>query len=219
MIKRIIFDIDNTLIPWKNEYYEEIQKELTNLNIQYTKQDYEKIKEALSEYENVYYKFNKELMLEYINKYTEKDYPKEFMYNILERWSNCVPEKIDYAIKETLSYLKNKYEMVILTDWYAEEQTRRLEKLEIKKYFSYVYSAEKTNRKPYKESFIKAIGQNIPQECVMIGDNMERDIKGALNAGLKAIYFNPKEQINITETTLNSEYITISNLKQLKELL
>lgn len=23
MIKRVIFDIDNTLIPWKNEYYNE----------------------------------------------------------------------------------------------------------------------------------------------------------------------------------------------------
>ena len=28
MIKRVIFDIDNTLIPWKKEYYSEIKKVL-----------------------------------------------------------------------------------------------------------------------------------------------------------------------------------------------
>jgi len=32
MIKRVIFDIDNTLIPWKNEYYNEIFEVLKELN-------------------------------------------------------------------------------------------------------------------------------------------------------------------------------------------
>ena len=38
MIKRVIFDIDNTLIPWKSEYDKEIEKVLDELNIQYTEQ-------------------------------------------------------------------------------------------------------------------------------------------------------------------------------------
>ena len=37
MIKRVIFDIDNTLIPWKEEYYDEINKVLDSLNIEHTK--------------------------------------------------------------------------------------------------------------------------------------------------------------------------------------
>ena len=33
----------------------------------------------------------------------------------------------------------------------------------------------------------------IPEECIMIGDSLERDINGAINAGLRAVYYNPNE--------------------------
>ena len=65
MIKRVIFDIDNTLIPWKEEYYQEIKKALDDLNIEHTEKDYYEIKKAFSEYENIYYKFDRKLMIEY----------------------------------------------------------------------------------------------------------------------------------------------------------
>ena len=42
MIKRVIFDIDNTLIPWKEEYYNEINEVLDSLNIKHTQEDYNK---------------------------------------------------------------------------------------------------------------------------------------------------------------------------------
>ena len=216
MIKRVIFDIDNTLIPWKEEYYQEIKKALDDLNIEHTEKDYYEIKKAFSEYENVYYKFDRKLMIEYINKYTKKNYPEEFIYKITERWANCVPDKIDDNIIRMLEYLQNKYEMVILTDWYGDQQEKRLEKLGILKYFSVVYSAEKTKRKPFKEAFIQAIGNNKPEECIMIGDNLERDIQGALNAGLQAIWYNPN---NKTETAKGVKYYTISKLEELLNII
>ena len=147
MIKRVIFDIDNTLIPWKKEYNDEIRKTLEDLKIMYTDKDLKQISQAFDEYENEYYTFDRKLMLDFINKYTKKQYPEEFIYNILARWSTCVPDKIEKEIKETLKYLKSKYELVILTDWYAEQQIKRLEKLDIMKYFQKVYSAEKTKKK------------------------------------------------------------------------
>lgn len=216
MIKRVIFDIDNTLIPWKEEYYQEIKKALDDLNIEHTEKDYYEIKKAFSEYENIYYKFDRKLMIEYINKYTKKNYPEEFIYKITERWANCVPDKIDDNIIRMLEYLQNKYEMVILTDWYGDQQEKRLEKLGILKYFSVLYSAEKTKRKPFKEAFIQAIGNNKPEECIMIGDNLERDIQGALNAGLQAIWYNPN---NKTETAKGVKYYTISKLEELLNII
>lgn len=211
MIKRVILDIDNTLIPWEEEYYEEIKKALDDLKIEYTSTDINEIKQALNEYENEYYIFDRELMIKYINKYTKKQYPKEFIYNVINRWACCVPEKIESQIIETLEYLKSKYELVILTDWYANQQKERLEKLDILKYFSEVYSAEKAKRKPFKEAFMQAIGKNKPEECIMVGDNIERDIKGALNAGLQAIYYNPKNK--------KEKYKMISRIDELKEIL
>lgn len=209
MIKRVIFDIDNTLILWKEEYNEEIKKTLDDLRIIYTDKDLKQILQAFDEYENEYYTFDRKLMINFINKYTKKQYPEEFIYNILERWSNCVPDKVENEIIETLEYLKSKYELVILTDWYGDQQSKRLEKLNILKYFQNLYSAEKTKRKPFKEAFIQAIGDNKPEECVMIGDNLERDIKGALNVGLKAIYYNPNNKEFIANC------ISISKIEEL----
>ena len=194
MIKRVILDIDNTLIPWIEEYDKEINKILDELNIEYTNEDYNNILEAMSAYENEYYTFNKKIMLDYINQYTNKKYPIEFINNIIDSWANCVPDKIEKETIETLKYLNSKYELVILTDWFGNQQSNRLEKLDILKYFQKVYSAEKTKRKPFKEAFIQAIGNNSPEECIMIGDNLERDIKGALNAGLNAVYYNPNHK-------------------------
>lgn len=216
MIKRVIFDIDNTLIPWKEEYYDEINKVLDSLNIEHTKDDYNKIKEAFSEYENEYYTFDRKLMLDYINKYTKKQYPKEFIYGCTNRWADSVPQKLDESVINMLKYLKDKYQMVILTDWYADQQIERLEKLNILKYFSKIYSAENVKRKPFKEAFLQAIEDNKPEECIMIGDDFERDIKGALNAGLHAIYYNPKNNAIKDE---NSKYYTISRLDEIMNIL
>lgn len=213
MIKRVILDIDNTLIPWEEEYFKEISKSLDELNIEYTDKDYKKILEALDEYENEYYTFDKKLMLDFINKYTNKEYPIEFMDNTINKWANCVPEKLEDGLIDTLKYLKTKYQLVILTDWYGDQQKARLKKINILNYFSSIYSAEKTKRKPFKEAFMQAIGDNKPEECVMIGDNLERDIKGALNAGLNAVYYNPKHK------KFDVECIEISKIKDLRNIL
>ncbi len=219
MIKRVIFDIDNTLIPWKKEYNIEINHSLEKLNIEYVDEDVKNISKAFDEYENEYYIFDKELMADFINKYTSKNYPKELIYTIIEKWENSVPDKIDKSIIELLEYLKSKYELVILTDWFKKEQSKRLEKTNILKYFSNVYCAEKTKRKPFKEAFMQAIGNYKPEECIMIGDDIERDIKGALNAGINAIWYNSNNEIKDIECKKNKKYKMITKLEQLRDIL
>ena len=50
----------------------------------------------------------------------------------------------------------------------------------------------------------------------MIGDSLEKDINGANNANIKAIWYNPKNNENHTEII---PYYQIANLIELKELL
>ena len=227
MIKKVIFDIDNTLIPWKKEYFNEIYNVLKDLQIKCTTEDFKNITKALEEYEKEHLKFKKDVMLNFINNYTGKTYPKEFMDNIIEKWSNCVPETLPDETIKMLEYVKNKYEVVILTDWYKEQQVKRLEKTKILKYFSEVYCAENTKRKPYKEAFMQAIGTYKPEQCIMIGEDFERDIEGALKAGLQAIYYNPKSEektpiisyYSINDNTEKIKYYTISKLEEITEIL
>ena len=213
MIKRVIFDIDNTLIDWKEEYNQEMNKALDELKIQYTEDDCKKIGEAISDYEKDNYIFNLDKTSEFINKQLGKNYPKELVYKIIEKWGKCTPEKIEPQIEEVLQYLSKKYEMVILTDWYKEPQLNRLKILKIDKYFLEIYSAENFRRKPFPDGFMLAKGSNKPEECVMIGDDFERDIKGAINCGINAIWYTHKNN--------NVQYQgkIINNLIQLKEIL
>ena len=229
MIKRVIFDIDNTLMPWKTEYFSEIYKALKELNIDFTEEDFLKIKKAFSEYENNYYTFNTKLMIDFINKYTKKNYPEELIEKLMNKWSKCAPEKLPESTIKVLEYTKSKYEVVVLTDWYKEQQVKRLEKAKILKYFQEVYAAENTKRKPFKEAFMQAIGENKPEECIVLGDDFQRDIEGALKAGLQAIYYNPNnteqnEKISFynlknNEETKQIKYYTISELKEIMNIL
>ena len=214
MIKRVIFDMDNTLMPWKKEYDNEIGIVSKELGIEYTEEENKKIRKALIEYENNYYTFNTKLMIDFINKYTEKNYPEEFIEMLINRWSKCAPEKLPESTIKVLEYVKSKYEVVVLTDWYKDQQVKRLEKAKILKYFQEVYAAENTKRKPFKEAFIQAIGENKPEECIMIGDNFQRDIEGALKAGLQAIYYNP----NNTKKSEKTSYYNLKEDKKIKQI-
>lgn len=44
-----------------------------------------------------------------------------------------------------------------------------------------------------KKFFLRPFGTNKPSECVMIGDNLELDIKGAQKCGINTIWINPKK--------------------------
>lgn len=214
MIKRVIFDIDNTLMPWKKEYDNEIGIVLKELGIEYTEEENKKIRKALIEYENNYYTFNTKLMIDFINKYTKKNYPEELIEKLMNKWSKCAPEKLPESTIKVLEYVKSKYEVVVLTDWYKDQQVKRLEKAKILKYFQEVYGAENTKRKPFKEAFLQAIGENKPEECIVIGDDFKRDIEGALKAGLQAIYYNT----NNTEQSKKYLFIILRIMKKQSKL-
>ncbi|MFM7726677.1 MAG: HAD family hydrolase, partial [Flavobacteriales bacterium] len=97
---------------------------------------------------------------------------------------------------ETLSYLKEKYVLHIITNGFLEAQTIKMEAAGLNQYFTEVVISEQTGfKKPdvriFQHSMDKAGA--IEKECLMVGDGLEVDVLGAQNAGWKAIYFNPKE--------------------------
>lgn len=211
MIKRIIFDLDNTLIEWKEEYWDSIEKALIRSNIRYTKNDAEKIKEAVNNYEMEYNIYKKESMLECMKKYSNLNLKIEFIDNWIEELSKCAPEKSDEEIIDTLEYLYKKYELVVLTNWFKVSQINRMNKVNITKYFKEIYTPEEFLNKPNKEAFLIA-SENKIDECIMVGDSLKTDVNGALNVGMKAIYINK-------EGKENKDYITIKKINELKEIM
>ena len=190
MIKRIIFDLDNTLIMWKDEYLSAIKETVELYKI---KDDYKYISTLIDEYDNRYSYYDKDLLVEFINKNINDKIDTNFIDTFLNKIGYC--SDIDYDVINTLKYLSNKYELVVLTNWFTVPQINRLKHAKIDKYFKYVIGGEEVI-KPNKKAFLKACYPYEADECIMVGDDYIKDIKGAYDSGLNVIYFNYKKKEN-----------------------
>ncbi len=101
--------------------------------------------------------------------------------------------------KNVLDYLYKHYKLHIITNGFNEVQNKKLKASGISHYFESIVTSEmvgvqKPNPKVFLYAMKKANAQ--PEESMMIGDNLEADVLGALNTGMYAIYFNPLKEIS-----------------------
>lgn len=92
-----------------------------------------------------------------------------------------------------LDYLKPKYNLHIITNGFAEIQGNKLNNSYITPYFNTVTNSEMAGvKKPNPKIFDFALdlAKTKKENSIMIGDCIEADIQGALDAGLDAIFFN-----------------------------
>ncbi len=97
---------------------------------------------------------------------------------------------------EVLEYLKPKYKLHIITNGFANVQEKKINNALLSGYFNTITNSELAGvKKPnsiifdYAVNFAKASKKN----SIMIGDCLDADVNGALNAGLDAIFFNDKK--------------------------
>ncbi|MBK8611340.1 MAG: noncanonical pyrimidine nucleotidase, YjjG family [Chitinophagaceae bacterium] len=95
---------------------------------------------------------------------------------------------------EILNYLKeNNYELHLITNGFEKTQWSKLNNSGLSHYFTHVITSEGSNSlKPKKEIFDFAINKakSVLAESIMIGDNLEADIQGAMNAGMDTVFVN-----------------------------
>ena len=92
-----------------------------------------------------------------------------------------------------LEYLQPKYTLHIITNGFKEVQHGKLNQSHIDHYFQTVTNSEMVGvKKPNPKIFKHALhmAKATAEESLMIGDNLEADIMGALNFGMDAICFN-----------------------------
>lgn len=95
---------------------------------------------------------------------------------------------------EILEYLHQKYTLHIITNGFAAVQDKKVKNSNIELYFKTITNSERAGvKKPHPIIFEHALDlANAKKEnSIMIGDCIEADVRGALNAGFEAIYFNP----------------------------
>jgi putative hydrolase of the HAD superfamily len=95
---------------------------------------------------------------------------------------------------ETLTYLQDKYELHLISNGFKESTEYKVKNTLLTPYFKNVIISEVVGiNKPDKAIFQYAVDKAnaTASQSLMIGDSIEADIRGALNFGMDAIYFNP----------------------------
>ncbi len=117
---------------------------------------------------------------------------------------------------EILEYLKPKYNLHIITNGFADVQSRKIYNAKIENYFQTVTNSEMAGvKKPNPEIFNYALSRAnaAVATSIMIGDSYDADVLGAINAGLDAIYFN-ESKVNVDKNIKQ-----VNNLLELKNFL
>ena len=149
-------------------------------------------------------------------KIADETLSKKMSVEFLER----LPTKknlFHYTI-EILDYLKAKgYVMHLVTNGFEAVQHNKIRNSNLQQYFAEVITSEASNAlKPNKEIFDFALqrANAIPEESIMIGDNLDADIQGGINAGLDTVFVN---HLNVVPH-IHATYV-IHHLKELENIL
>ena len=119
---------------------------------------------------------------------------------------------------ELLDYLlEKKYVLHLITNGFEKTQWSKINNSGIAKYFTHMITSEVSNSlKPKKEIFDYALTKAgaVLKESIMIGDNLDADIQGAINAGMDSVFVN-----HINATAHVQPTYTIYHLKELEGIL
>ena len=225
-IKHIFFDLDHTLWDFEKNSALAFEKIFQELNFEIDSQQFMNIynpinvaywklyerneidQEALriNRLKDAFEAINFEVTLEDINAIS----------HLFIEYLTSNNHLIDGAI-ETLDYLKDNYELHIITNGFSFVQEVKLQKSNLDKYFVTITNSELAgHKKPHQNIFQYALSlaNASKNQSIMIGDSIEADVLGAINFGMKAVYFNPAN-----ERVSHDAIIQIQNLTQLKNIL
>lgn len=197
MLKRLIFDVDNTLIT-NVDFKDAIRSTLKRLNI-YSEKNLNDFLYGIKTYENYFNNYNVEDYTKHISKSINEKLPKEFLNIFFEELKKAIPNKNEKLIK-TIKELSEVYELVLLTNYFSESQLNRLNNMGIGEFFIECHGEKII--KPNIESYLNACGKHLPHECVIIGDDLVLDIEQAQKLGLNTIFVNNKDIRNYKIKTI-----------------
>jgi len=202
MIKGLIFDLDNTLIDRQRAFSEMLLKVLHERF-----EDEKLIQEMLADilkFDNNGRVERKDAFKMWTDKYNITSIDPIELANNWSKISGSVTYLYD-DVRPTLTKLKEKYKLAVLSNGNASSQRRKMQSIAIDDLLDYsLISSEFGVRKPDPSIFLYTCDQLQlkPKECVYIGDTYDLDVLGPKKAGLDAIYVSRFNEVHDDVTTI-----------------
>ena len=210
MIKKIIFDLDNTLLFISPEREKCYQKFIDKYNLSITPKELFLCIGTFEKNINNVIVTNK-IMCEYINSRLPISLTEDMFIELLDVYKN-IPLLNTDIVYNVLEYLSHKYELIVYTNWFSKNQIDRLKIYNLDSFFSRIYGWDDLEIKPSKIGIEKIIGSNNINEYVFIGDNIEFDLEVPYNMGMATIFLNRK-------SIKQNKFKEVFSIEELKEIL
>lgn len=229
-IKHVFFDLDHTLWDFETNSFAALQLLFESVQLDVKLQvTFELFHLRYSVHNHYFWKeYSKGLIsqseLRWKRMFTtlvefgldDKKHAKQLGEMYLELLPTC-NQLFPYAL-ELLTYLKSKsYSLHILSNGFEQVQHQKLTFSGIKPFFDQIITSDKIQyAKPHRKIFDFALEVTKAHltESIMIGDNPEVDLQGALNAGMQSVYMDHLDR----PTTIHHTY-RVNHLQEIQKIL
>ena len=154
----------------------------------------------------------------FVEFFEEADLPRLDPNHINELYFGALGETgtLYPGAEELLKALQPHYDIYIVTNGNAASQKTRMERSGILRYIKDYFISETAGAAKPDTRYFDYVLQHIPgarpEDCIVIGDSLSSDMRGAVNAGMDSIWYNPEhvenpQQIAVTHEVSDYESI------------
>jgi len=114
------------------------------------------------------------------------------------------------------------FKIAILSDLMTEIQTKKLHRLKIYPYIDVLVTSEEIGvEKPNPAMFLRVLNKMelLPNEAIMVGDSLERDIEGAEAIGMQAVLISKKRRLLKNSTQYSKPTYVINDIRDIMKIL
>lgn len=138
-------------------------------------------------------------------------------------WKNSRLEALSLTpeVRDLLKQLRSRHKLLLLTNGDAETQREKVEAVKCEEFFdAVVIAGDYAEQKPFPSIFqlcFSKLGVEA-QDCVMVGDSLDSDIQGGVNAGVRATVWIHRADGTVLDGPVKPDY-TIPTVLDLPRIL
>ena len=211
MIKAVIFDVDNTLYSYKKAHEAAFEALLAyaGRTLGISRDIFEKLHQDTEKELRVYMGetaavHNRCIRYQIILEHQGLPlYPHVLKMNDLY-WDTLLGAAAPSAgAPDTMRRLKEQGVRIgIGTDMTARMQFKKLEALGLLSYIDFLVSSEEAGAEKPEPAFFARCVEKAGcgrRECLFVGDSLRKDVRGAMDAGLMAVWYDPEDSGGLTD--------------------